>query len=155
MQQDFSPHKYQTGREPLPAINARSQHDNGYTLGNKDQPEFVPRSMQRAGYSETSELHPSVVDRIKKQDPTEYVNIIQPNNKTSLKQNTFYGEQSVAPSEAKKLGREAIGNKELSGYAENHAPYTERLYGNKDPAQFQTYYGNKLVTIMVNVMESC
>ena len=145
MQQDFPPHKYRSGREPLPAITARSKHDNGYTLGNKDQPEFVPRSMQQVGYTERSELHPSVVDRIKKQDPTEYVNIIQPNNKTSLKQNTFYGEQSVAPSEAKRLGCEVIGSKELSGYVENHAPYTKRLYGDKDPEQFHTYYGNRLV----------
>ena len=144
MQQDFPHHKYPSGREPLPAITARSKHDNGYTVSNKDQPEFVPRSMQQVGYTERSELHPSVVDRIKKQDPTEYVNIIQPNNKSSLKQNTFYGEQSQAPSEAKKLGREMIGSKELSGYVENHAPYTERLYGDKDPNQFQTYYGNKL-----------
>lgn len=134
------------GKEPLPTISSRSQHDNGYTLGNRDQPEFAARSTQRIGYSETSELHPSVVERIKKQDPTEYVNITQPNNKTSLKQNTFYGVQSVPPSEAKKLGREVIGNKELSGYVENHAPYTETLYGNKDTEQFQTFYENKLVT---------
>lgn len=146
MQQDFSPHKHQSGREPLPAISKRSQCDNGYTLGNKEKPEFVPKPMQRIGYSKTSELHPSVVDRIKKQDPTEYVNIIQPHNKTSLKQNTFHGERSVAPSEAQRLGCEVIGKKEFSGYVENHAPYTERLYGNKDPEQFQTYYENKSVT---------
>lgn len=145
MQQDFSPHKYRTGREPLPAINAKSRHDNGYTAGNKDQPEFVPRSTQRIGYTKSSELHPSVVDRIRKQDPTEYVNIVQPNNRSSLKQNTFCGEQSKAPSVAQRLGRDMIGSKELSGYAENHAPYTEKLYGDKDPEQFQTYYGNKLV----------
>lgn len=148
MQQDFFPHNYRSGKEALPTINARSQHDNGFSVGNKDQPDFVPRSTQRIGYSESSELHPSVVDRIKKQDPTEYVNITQPNNKTTLKQNTFYGKQSMPPSEAQRLGREVVGNKELSGYVENHAPYTERLYGNKDPEQFQTYYENKLVIIM-------
>ena len=147
MQQDFFPHKFQTGKEPLPAINVKSQRDNGYTAGNKDLPEFAPRSMQQVGYTETSELHPSIVDRIKKKDPTEYVNIIQPNNKTTLKQNTFYGEQRPAPSISQRLARDVTGNKELSGYAENHAPYTERLYGDKDPEQFQTYYGNKLVII--------
>jgi len=150
MQQDFPPYKIMNGKEPLPAITIRSQRDNGYTVGNKDRPEFVPSSTQQIGYSDTSQLHPSMVDRIKKQDPTEYVNITQPNNRTSLKQNTFYGEQSVAPSEARKLGCEVIGNKEFSGYTENHAPYTERLYGSKDPEQFQTYYENKLVINIEN-----
>lgn len=145
MQQDFSPYKIMNGREPLPAISARSQRDNGYTAGNRDRPEFVPSSTQQIGYSDISQLHPLVVNRIKKQDPIEYLNIIQPNNRSSLKQNTFHGDQSLPPSEACKLGCEVIGNKELSGYAENHVPYTERLYGNKDPEQFQTYYENKSV----------
>ena len=134
------------GKEPLPAISSRSQQENGYTAGNRDQPEFAPRSMQRVGYSLRSELHPCVAERIKKQDPTEYVNITQPDNRTTLHQNTFMGEQCAPPSESRKLGREVVGNKELSGYVDNHAPYTERLYGDKDPEQFQTYYGNKLVT---------
>jgi len=145
MQQDFTSHKYMNGKEPLPAISDRSQQDNGYTAGNRNQPEFAPRSMQRIGYTTRSELHPSAVEHVKKQDPTEYVNITQPDNKTTLKQNTFLGEQHAPLSEAKKLGREMVGNKELSGYVDNHAPYTERLYGDRDPEQFHTYYGDKLV----------
>lgn len=84
------------------------------------------------GYTDASQLHPTLQQKIKRDDPAEHSNVTHPYQYTTMKSQDYMGVQRPSLSEARCLGRENVGVKELTGYTENTIPYVEmRSDGNE------------------------
>jgi len=133
---DYRPSKFPQGDEPLPRLANRSIRDTGFTTGTKARPGFVHRVMGDA-YDKAGDMPPAKLDRTRKQDPAEFLNMTNPNNYTSISKSTFRGQQRPDPSEADRLGKTKVGSKEPSGFCENNDGY---IHTADNPARFITHY---------------
>jgi protein phosphatase 1 regulatory subunit 32 len=134
----FRPAAYATGKEPLPNIANRSHHDSGFTVGSKANSDIKPDSrVIGKAYDKASELSPLQVDRTQKQDPMEYLNMMHPNNRTSVTQCTFLGKQQSDPTDADRLGTTSVGWKENTGFTSNNPKH---IWAADNPARFVTDY---------------
>jgi len=141
MNTDFQPSAFPNGAEPLPKLANRSVRDTGFTSGTKARPVFVNRVMGDA-YDKASDIPGPALDRIRKQDPAEYINTQRPNNHSSIATNIFQGQQQPSVNESDRLARTAVGSKELTGYCENNDRFIQT---SDNPARFITHYMTKFI----------
>ena len=73
------PFTIQQGDETLPRLANRSDRDTGFTNAMKPKPAFVHRVMTDA-YEVAGDVPPAKLDRMRKQDPAEYLNMTNPHN---------------------------------------------------------------------------
>ncbi|XP_054774334.2 stabilizer of axonemal microtubules 4-like [Lytechinus pictus] len=118
MKTSFLPSQRPAGDERLPIITNRSDHETGFTH-EKAKPLYVNRVMTDA-YTKWDQVPSRVEDRIKKEDPAEYLNMTNPDNHSSIFKKSFEGQQRPSPSANEKQGRFFVGNKEMSGYSDNN-----------------------------------
>ena len=83
-------------------------------------------------------MHTNVLKRVKRENPAEFSIMTHPHHYASLTQRNFRGHQRSPKSESQKLEREAVGDKELTGFSENNYPVVEPR--DKDIARFSTHY---------------
>ena len=76
---DFRPLRVPHGDEPLPTLANRSIRDTGFTSGTRARPGFVHRVMGDA-YDKAGDIPDARLDRTKKADPAEYLNMTNPDN---------------------------------------------------------------------------
>lgn len=141
METHYRPCAFSKGDEPLPKIANRSDRDTGFTTGTKARPVFVNRVMGDA-YDKANNMPGAKLDRTKKGDPAEYLNMVHPNNYSSIAKDTFKGQQRPDPSEANRLGRSAVGLKEPSGYVECNDRFVQTA---DNPARFITHYQTRFL----------
>ena len=124
---------------------------------------FLSLLSLQVGYTQVAQLHPTVLQRVRREDPAEYSIITHPHQYSryasdcsytqpltstsstpgrypfkqsthSLTQRNFQGHQRSLPSEAQRLAREDVGRKELTGFSEN----TARSQGPSSPRDAPT-----------------
>ncbi|KAL3884068.1 hypothetical protein ACJMK2_030290 [Sinanodonta woodiana] len=135
MKTDFRQSHYPHGHEPLPNLASGSDRGSGF-VREKSKPLYVHRVMGDA-YDKASDIPDHRLQRTKKSDPTEYLNMHHPNNYSSINMDTFLGKQQPDRSESDRLDRTSVGNKELSGYSENNDRFVATA---DDPRRFITHY---------------
>lgn len=104
------------GDESLPRrIAPGSERYTGFTRDVAPQPKFI-------GYANVDQVPDRVQKEMKKKDPMGYLNVLQPNNLTSVSKE-MYKNPMVIPEDfdhAKKIGNLSIGNIETSGFTTNN-----------------------------------
>ena len=67
------------GGEPFQAVTAKADRSNGYVKGSKASADDVqPKAAEMVGYTQASQVHGSVLARVKKADPAEYSILTHP-----------------------------------------------------------------------------
>lgn len=138
---DYRPAAFSMGKEPLPSLANRSVRDTGFTTGTKAHPVYLHRVMADA-YDKAGDIPNPQLDRIRKADPAEYLNTVEPNNHSSIATNIFQGQQQPSRSETDRLSRTAVGYKELTGYCENNDRFIQT---SDNPSRFITHYMTKFL----------
>lgn len=138
MKRDFMPSQYAHGNEPFTMISTNAERGTGFTR-EKAKPLYVHNKMEHA-YDKAADIPGLRLERTRKADPTEYLNMKNPNNYSSIAQATFKGTQRPGQSEAERLCRTAVGKQEMSGYCENNDRY---LHKADDRSRFSTHYNNQ------------
>lgn len=135
MKTDFLKSRYPQGTEPVSNIAHGSDRDSGF-VREKSKPLYVNRVMGDA-YEKAGDIPQLRLDRTQKTDPTEFLNMHNPNNYSSIAMDVYKGQQQPSLTEPDRLGRTGVGNKEPSGYSENN----DRFIGTDDNLQrFTTHY---------------
>jgi protein phosphatase 1 regulatory subunit 32 len=139
-QTDFLRSQLPNGAEPMPKIAACSDHESGFSRSTKPYERYCRDPIDAYG---RIEVHPTVkVESIKKQDPTEYINLTNPNNKTSVTACTIRGKQRNEPTLADRLGKTHVGWKENTGFTANNDKF---VWTPDNPARFITEYQNRFI----------
>nr|XP_058963172.1 protein phosphatase 1 regulatory subunit 32-like [Pocillopora verrucosa]XP_058963173.1 protein phosphatase 1 regulatory subunit 32-like [Pocillopora verrucosa] len=141
MKKDFLPVEYLHGNESLPVLSNGSERGTGFTHGTKARPVFYSKVGQ--DYTKLGDLHPRVQERVKKMDPAEYSNMVNPHAFASTAKISFKGKQRNDPTEAERLGNTSTGTKELTGYSENNDQYFETAETTDSLKRFETHYNAK------------
>ncbi|XP_052242813.1 protein phosphatase 1 regulatory subunit 32-like isoform X2 [Dreissena polymorpha] len=131
----FQPSQYPQGNEPFHTVSHGSDRGSGF-VREKSKPLYVNRIMGDA-YDKLGDIPELRLKRTHKQDPTEYYNMQNPNNYSSITMDTYKGEQRPYQTECDRLGRTATGTQELSGYSENNDRF---VAVDDNPARFVTHY---------------
>lgn len=105
------------------------------------------------GYTALHQAHPLVQQRVLTKNPVEYTNMTHPYTHCTLTQRHYRGHQCLPLSEPRRLGREEVGNKEMSGFSENNIPLVEPR--DRDVARFATHYQNRWIFFVVDVCLFC
>lgn len=134
MKTHFRPSEFAKGSEPLPRLANRSERDTGFTSSTKARPAFLHRVPSDA-YDKAGDMPPGKLDRMRKADPTEYMNMVNPNNYSSVSANTYRGAQNPAGQD--RLARSKSGQKEPSGFSANNDNYRDLP---DHPDRFVTHY---------------
>ncbi|XP_060065144.1 protein phosphatase 1 regulatory subunit 32-like [Ylistrum balloti] len=135
MKTHFLRSEYPHGDEVLPRLAVGSERGTGFTR-EKAKPLYVQRVMGDA-YDKAGNIPNLRLERTKKADPTEYLNMQNPNNYSSITMKTFQGKQRPDNTEADRLDNTSTGKQELSGYSENN----DRFVATADePRRFITHY---------------
>ncbi|CAK8683286.1 unnamed protein product [Clavelina lepadiformis] len=124
------------GKEPLPDIVKRSSHETGF-VREKSGNLYTSR-IPRDAYTGINNVPRLVAERIKKNDPAEYLNLLHPHNMKSVTSATFLGKQRRDFTEEELLERENMGEKELSGHCQNNDRYLETE--DLDPTRYLSNY---------------
>ncbi|KAK3096952.1 hypothetical protein FSP39_005069 [Pinctada imbricata] len=132
---DFRRSEYPHGDEPLPSLAHGSERGTGFTR-EKAKPLYVNRVMTDA-YDRAADIPNLRLDRTKKVDPAEYLNMQNPNNFSSVTGKTFLGQQRPSQTESDRLGHTGVGTQELSGYSENNDRF---VAVSDDVRRFTTHY---------------
>lgn len=135
MKTDFLRSEYPHGDEPLPNLAAGSDRGTGFTR-EKAKPLYVHRNPKDA-YDRADDIPDLRLQRTKKTDPTDYLNMVHPNNYSSITKDVFRGQQRPSQNEADRLERTGVGKQELSGYSENNDRF---VAVNDDYRRFTTHY---------------
>lgn len=132
----FIPKTWSRGDEPLPGGVAHgSDRGTGFTR-EEVKPKYVSVKAPDA-YDKLSDMPESKVDRTRKTDPAEYINMQKPHNRTSLTGEQFRGSQRPLPTEADRLNCTKVGFKENTGFTENNAPFVQT---DDNKMRFLTHY---------------
>ncbi|XP_064397724.1 stabilizer of axonemal microtubules 4-like [Halichondria panicea] len=138
MKSSFRPPSYMKGSEPfVVAISGTADHSNGYVKGSKAKAHVQPPAADMVGYTCASQVHKSVVERVRKEDPAEHSIFTHPDQYTSYTQQSF---GRGGPSREAGPAR-VVGGKEMSGYSENTVPLVEPA--NRDSQRFSTHYQSR------------
>lgn len=140
MKTHFLPSQHQRGNERLPILSHGSMRDTGFTHETAN-PVFYGKTSE--AYTKLSDTHPRVQERIMKQDPTEFINMSNPHNKSSVASYYFKGKQRNDPTHAGRLGNVSVGTKELTGYSENNDKFFETAETTASLRRFHTHYGDR------------
>uniref|UniRef100_H2YIK0 Uncharacterized protein n=1 Tax=Ciona savignyi TaxID=51511 RepID=H2YIK0_CIOSA len=124
-----------TGREMNTGVCKRAQRDNGYSYETA-RPRFVNR-VPDDSFTKLQQVPPPMANRIRKQDPCEFVNMTLGANHSTLATAWFKGAQP-ARSGVRDMG--SVGRKEFSGYSTNNDRYVE-IKDNR--SRFTTHYDAK------------
>eukprot|EP00105_Crassostrea_gigas_P022711 XP_011442325.1 PREDICTED: protein phosphatase 1 regulatory subunit 32 isoform X1 [Crassostrea gigas] len=135
MKTDFLRSEYSKGNEPFPVLSHGSERGTGFTH-EKAKPLYVNRVMGDA-YDKAENIPSLRLERTKKVDPTEYLNMQNPNNHSSITMKMYQGQQRPTPTEADRLNTTAVGSQELSGYSENNDRFVAQP---DDYKRFTTHY---------------
>ncbi|CAG2189017.1 PPP1R32 [Mytilus edulis] len=135
MKTDFLRSEYPHGDEPLPNLASGSERGTGFTR-EKAKPLYVHRNPIDA-YDRADDIPGLRLQRTKKSDPADYLNMTNPNNHSSLTKDIFKGQQRPSQNEADRLERTGVGKQELSGYSENNDRF---VAVNDDYRRFTTHY---------------
>lgn len=76
------------------------------------------------------------LEKTRKQDPCEYLNMTNPNNKSSVNAGMYRGLQNEPANEAARIGNVKVGDKEPTGFISNGDRY---VYTADNPARFITH----------------
>ncbi|XP_071481212.1 stabilizer of axonemal microtubules 4-like [Diadema antillarum] len=139
MKNSFLPSQFLQGDERLPVITNRSERETGFTH-EKAKPLYVHRVMGDA-YTKRDQVPPRVEERIRKEDPAEYLNMTNPDNHSTIFKKSFEGQQRPSPSANEKQGRYIVGNKEMSGYSDNNDKPQAQIP--VEPYRWITHYDTK------------
>jgi len=104
------------GDESLPLrIAPGSDRYTGFTRDVAPAPKFI-------GYANVDQVPDRVQKEMKKKDPMEYVNVLQPNNHTSVSKEMYKNPVGIPEdfAHSKKIGNLSIGNIETSGFTTNN-----------------------------------
>lgn len=137
----FLPMSLPNGAEALPRIAIRSDRESGYNNCTKPKQEFAHKVLGDA-YDKAENQPAAKLERTKKQDPMEYLNMIHPNNYSSVMKNTLLGKQYPDSTVADRLGTTSVGWKEETGFTENNDKYT---WHRDNPARFITDYSARFL----------
>ncbi|KAL5010449.1 hypothetical protein ScPMuIL_012754 [Solemya velum] len=138
MKTSFLQSRYPHGAEQVSNLAPGSDRETGFTR-EKARPMYVHRVMGDA-YDKAENIPDLRLERTKKSDPTEHLNMQNPHNYTSIMMDTFKGTQRPFASESDRLARTHVGSQELSGYSENN----DRFVGTSDnPRRFITHYDTR------------
>jgi len=129
--------KDQCGRELNPSLVNLSTKANSY---NRDTNLRV-RSLERGGYTSLDGYPKMKADKIRKNDPQEYSNMLLPNHNKSTAMYNYKGLQRPNKTEEELLNSQKIGFKELSGNSINN----NRYFPSKDLSSYMTQYNNKFI----------
>lgn len=135
MKTDFLRSEYPHGDEPLPNLASGSERGTGFTR-EKAKPLYVHRNPIDA-YDRADDIPGLRLQRTKKSDPADYLNMTNPNNHSSITKDIFKGQQRPSQNEADRLERTGVGKQELSGYSENNDRF---VAVNDDYRRFTTHY---------------
>lgn len=131
----YRPTAYPKGNEPLPHIAVPSDHASGFTNSLKPKPEFVSKNPADA-YISAGSIPADRLEKTRKQDPCEYLNMTNPNNKSSVNAGMYRGLQNEPANEAARIGNVKVGDKEPTGFISNGDRY---VYTADNPARFITH----------------
>ena len=92
----------------------------------------------QVGYTCAAQVHPNVLNRVKREDPAEFSVMAHPQQYASITQRNFQGHQCSPKSETQRLEKESVGGKELTGFSDNNCPMVEPR--DKDVPRFNTHY---------------
>lgn len=137
----FLPTSIPDGSEPFPRIAVRSDQESGYNNCTKPKQDFACRILGDA-YDKAENQTSAKLERTKKQDPMEYLNMIHPNNYSSVMKTTLLGKQQPDGTVSDMLGRMSIGFKEETGFTQNNYKYSWRK---DNPARFITDYQSRFM----------
>jgi len=104
------------GDEALPVrIAPGSERYTGFTREVAPAPKFI-------GYANVDQVPDRVQKDIKKKDPMEFINILQPHNHTSVTKEIFKNPVGVPEdfAHSQKIGNLSVGNIETSGFTTNN-----------------------------------
>lgn len=135
MKTDFLRSEYPHGKEPLPNLAVGSERGTGFTR-EKAKPLYVHRNPNDA-YDRADDIPDLRLNRTRKSDPADYLNMTHPNNHSSITKDIFRGQQRPSKNEADRLERTDAGRQELSGYSENNDRF---VAVNDDYKRFTTHY---------------
>ncbi|XP_041354755.1 protein phosphatase 1 regulatory subunit 32-like [Gigantopelta aegis] len=134
MKSHFIPYENPSGNDPLPNPAHGSSHKSGFT---REKPKPIYLQKMSTAYDHEDQMPPGRLDYLKKNDPADYLNVIHPNNYSSVSKNHNRGLQRPELSEADRLSRTAVGMKELSGYSANTDKFVQV---DDDRRRFITHY---------------
>lgn len=139
---DFGPFKWKAREEKIPGLVPRGDRDSGFVNSMKSKPEFSCRVMGDA-YDKASDQPELKADKIRKNDPAEYINMQQPNNYSSVSKNVYLGRQNNPQTLPELLNTKGVGWKENTGFSSNELTYGEKPDNNTD--RFITHYQTKFI----------
>ncbi|CAB4001151.1 Hypothetical predicted protein [Paramuricea clavata] len=142
MKTSFLPSVFCDGKERLPILPRNAERTTGFTREAMGKPAFYLPNKEKV-FTELNDIPSLVQDRIKKEHPTEYLNLTNPNNKSSITSKTFTGLQQNHPSLAQRLANSNIGSKELTGFTENNCQYVEHFETPETLSRFKTHYDSQ------------
>lgn len=124
------------GSETLPHLADRGARDSGFSSGTVLLPPFAHRNPADA-YSKLGDVPEARLQQIAKGDPTEFINVHQPNNRSSVYRNQYLGKQGPDTTYADRLGNTRVGDKEPTGHVSNDDGY---VHTRDSAARFLTNY---------------
>lgn len=138
MKTDFQPSRYLDGNEPFTTVPGGSDRNTGYTREIKPNSEFTARPDQV--YTKMNQVQPLVQQRIKRQDPAEYSNLVHAKVYPSMSSGTYRGLQRGEETLTDKLGNVSIGRKEETGFTENNCRFVQTAETGNSLQRFNTEY---------------
>ncbi|XP_043915586.1 protein phosphatase 1 regulatory subunit 32 [Protopterus annectens] len=130
---DYLPSATPHGDEFLPALASRTERETGFS-----------REKARVSTSadlETMKIAPTLqLENLKKADPSDYLNAVDPSMKNTVTQLHFQGEQRCKTSEPEFLGRCSIGEKESTGFSTNNKGHVVPVRSIEDSDRYLTDY---------------
>jgi len=124
------------GDEALPVrIAPGSERYTGFTREIAPAPKFI-------GYSNVDQVPSKVKEEIKKKDPMEFINMLEPHNHSSVSKEVYKPPMSRPEdfAHAQKIGNLSVGKIEASGFTTNNDSH---LVDDDDPGRFITHYQSK------------
>ncbi|BFZ10010.1 hypothetical protein BsWGS_13049 [Bradybaena similaris] len=135
----YIPKAWSRGDDRFPGgISHGSERGTAFTR-EEVKPKYVNTKAPEA-YDKLVDMPGIKVDRTRKQDPAEYINMQAPHNKSSMHNEQFKGQMRSAPTDAEKLNSISVGFKEDSGYVKNNTPYLQPA---EDKMRFLTHYTSR------------
>ncbi|XP_066910668.1 stabilizer of axonemal microtubules 4-like [Clytia hemisphaerica] len=138
MKTSYQPHQHSDGRERLSGISKHANPDTGFTRF--IQPTGAHTAAKGKVYTTLGEVdNPFTVERTKKSDPAEYLNMTNPHPYPSLSKSIYNGQQTNEPALNEKLGNVSIGRKENTGHTDNNKSFWSTP---NDSEQYKTVYND-------------
>lgn len=140
MKTSFMPSMYPRGDEPFTTVSHGSERLSGF-VRETSKPMYVNRVMADA-YDKAGDMPSLRLNKAQKADPTDYLNMLNPHNHSTIVMDTFKGQQRPTVTECDRLGRTATGLQELSGFSGNNDRFVAT---DDDPRRFITHHMTRFI----------